>query len=195
MVYSAQLSPDGRWLAIGLIAQTDVPETLEIWDVRRRRRMVRARPAGGISHAQFSPDGRLLVVLSNRGTAQLWSTSTWKPVGHPFVGHAGALSGAAFSRDGRTLATGSVDGTVRLWDIPTQQAIGAPLPGLPNQQVSPSFMPDGTRLLATYGTGRAYLWDIGPDSLTRHACAVAGRQLTRAEWREFLPSRDYDPAC
>jgi WD40 repeat protein/DNA-binding SARP family transcriptional activator len=195
MVYSAQLSPDGRWLAIGLIAQTDVPETLEIWDVRRRRRIVRARPAGGISHAQFSPDGRLLVVLSNRGTAQLWSTSTWKPVGHPFVGHAGALSGAAFSRDGRTLATGSVDGTVRLWDIPTQQAIGAPLPGLPNQQVSPSFMPDGTRLLATYGTGRAYLWDIGPDSLTRHACAVAGRQLTRAEWREFLPSRDYDPAC
>ena len=84
---------------------------------------------------------------------------------------------------------------MRLWDIPTQQAIGAPLPGLPNQQVSPTFMPDGTRLLATYGTGRAYLWDIGPESLTRQACHIAGRQLTRAEWREFLPSLDYDPAC
>jgi hypothetical protein len=82
---------------------------------------------------------------------------------------------------------------VRLWDIPTQQAIGAPLLGLPNQQVSPSFTPDGTRLLATYGTGRAYLWDIGPESLTHQACHIAGRQLTRAEWREFLPSRDYRP--
>jgi hypothetical protein len=56
-------------------------------------------------------------------------------------------------------------------------------------------MPNSTRLLATYGTGRAYLWDIGPESLTRQACHIAGRQLTRAEWREFLPSRDYDPAC
>ena len=56
-------------------------------------------------------------------------------------------------------------------------------------------MPDGTRLLARYGTGRAYLWHIGPQSLTRQACQIAGRQLTRAEWREFLPSRDYDPAC
>jgi WD40 repeat protein len=195
MVYSAQLSPDGRWVSIVLIAQTDVPETLEIWDVRRRRRVIRARPGGGTAHAQFSPDGRLLIVLNNRGTAQLRSTRTWKPVGHPFVGHAGALSSAAFSRDGRTLATGGVDGTVRLWDIPTQQAIGAPLPGLPNRQVSPTFMPDGTRLLATYGTGRAYLWDIGPESLTRQACQIAGRQLTRAEWREFLPRRDYDPVC
>ena len=195
MVYSAQLSPDGRWVSIVLIAETDVPETLEIWDVRRRRRVIRKRPGAGTAHAQFSPDGRQLIVLNNRGTAQLWSTRTWKPVGHPFAGHAGALSSAAFSRDGRTLATGSLDGTVRLWDIPTQQAIGAPLPGLPNQPVSPTFMPDGTRLLARYGTGRAYLWHIGPQSLTRQACQIAGRQLTRAEWREFLPSRDYDPAC
>ena len=56
-------------------------------------------------------------------------------------------------------------------------------------------MPDGTRLLATYGTGRAYLWDIGRESLTRQACQIAGRPLTRAEWREFPPSVDYDPAC
>jgi hypothetical protein len=26
-------------------------------------------------------------------------------------------------------------------------------------------------------------------------CRVAGRRLTEAEWAEFLPGRDYDPAC
>jgi hypothetical protein len=43
--------------------------------------------------------------------------------------------------------------------------------------------------------GRAYLSDIRPASLARHACEVAGRRLTRAEWDEFLPGRAYDPAC
>ena len=44
-------------------------------------------------------------------------------------------------------------------------------------------------------TGDAYLWDIRPESLIRHACGIAGRQLTRAEWDKLLPGRDYDPAC
>ena len=56
-------------------------------------------------------------------------------------------------------------------------------------------MPDGTHLIAAYDNGRAYRWDIRPVSLVRQACQVAGRRLTRAEWHEFLPSRDYDPAC
>jgi DNA-binding SARP family transcriptional activator len=28
-----------------------------------------------------------------------------------------------------------------------------------------------------------------------HACAIAGRALTRAEWNDLLPGRDYTPAC
>jgi len=59
----------------------------------------------------------------------------------------------------------------------------------------PAFTPDGGHLVAAYDTGRAYLWDIRPASLAEHACDVAGRRLTRAEWEAFLPGRDYDPAC
>jgi hypothetical protein len=51
--------------------------------------------------------------------------------------------------------------------------------------------PDGTRPIAAYETGDSYRWDIRPESLVRQACHVAGRRLTRAEWTEFLPSRDY----
>ena len=57
------------------------------------------------------------------------------------------------------------------------------------------FTPGGTHLIAAQANGRAYRWDIRPASLARHACDVAGRRLTRAEWEEFLPGRDYDPAC
>jgi tricorn protease-like protein len=194
-VYDAQLSPDGRRLTIVPFAGNGVPDTLEVWDVRNRRRIRSVRPGANTNVVRFSPDGRLVAVGNNSGRARVWSTATWKPVTRSFGPHAGVVSGAAISRDGRTLATGGDDGTVRLWDIQTGQAVGAPLPGLPNRTVVPSFTADGTHLLAAYETGGAYLWDIWPASLVRRACRVAGRRLTRAEWNEFLPGRDYDPAC
>ena len=61
--------------------------------------------------------------------------------------------------------------------------------------VSPQFTPDGAHLFALTNAGRAYRWDVRPASWARHACAVAGRRLTRSEWRDALPERDYNPAC
>ena len=43
--------------------------------------------------------------------------------------------------------------------------------------------------------GTARLWDIRPASWKRHACVVAGRPLTHAEWASALPDRAYAPAC
>ena len=144
---------------------------------------------------RFSPDGRLLAVGNRFGETQVWSTANWKPVTRWLGGDAGGIIVGHISPDGRTLATGSDTGNVQLWDIPTGQAVGAPLPGGPNVPVLPFFTPDGTRLIASYQTGRAIIWDIRREALTRHACQVAGRRLTRAEWEEFLPGRDYAPAC
>jgi WD40 repeat protein len=144
---------------------------------------------------RFSPDGKLLVMGYRRGLSQVWSTTTWKPVTRPLAADAGAIVQAAISPDGRTLATGSQEGTVRTWDIETEQAVGAALPGLPAIPVIPYFTADGKHLIASYETGRAYHWDIRPESLARHACQVAGRRLTRAEWAQFLPGRPYDPSC
>ena len=194
-VYDAQLSPDGRRIALVLFAESGVPDTLEVRDVGSRRIVARVRIGDNSNLVRFSPDGRLVAVGNNSGRAQVWSTATWEPVSPTVGGHAGALSGAAISRHGSTLATGGDDGMVRLWDIETGRALGAPLPGVARQTVVPSFTADGTHLLAAYETGDAYLWDIRPESLVRQACRAAGRRLTRAEWDEFLPGRDYEPAC
>ena len=93
------------------------------------------------------------------------------------------------------LATGSTDGTTRLFDLATQRPVGAPLPGPPNRQIAPVFTPDGAYLFAITDAGRAYRWDIRPSSWARHACKIAGRRLTRTEWNDVLPERDYAPAC
>ena len=84
---------------------------------------------------------------------------------------------------------------VRLWDLPTQREVGAPLPGVPGRLTVPQFTPDGRSLLAITDAGRAYLWDVRPSRWMRQACDVAGRTLTRTEWQDALPGRDYAPAC
>jgi DNA-binding SARP family transcriptional activator/WD40 repeat protein len=194
-VGDAQLSPDGHWLAIQIEHSGGAgTQTLEVRDVRSRR-VVARRHVEGVVSTEFSPDGRLLAVGDLQGRSRVWSTETWEPVTRSFAGHTHGIWSMAIDRNGRTLATGSLDGTVRLWDIETEQAIGAPLPGVPSRPVAPLFTPNGTRLIAAYDSGEAYRWDIRPESLVRQACRVAGRRLTRAEWTEFLPRRDYDPAC
>lgn len=194
-VIDVQLSPDGRWLAVGLLDYRTEKAALEIWNTGSRRRVRRMADRDSGSAARFSPDGRLLAVGSLRGTARVWSTDTWEPVTRVLTGHTGWISNSSFSRDGRTLATGSADGTVRLWDVESEQPIGAPLPGIPQLASEPYFTPDGSRLIVSYDRGQAYLWDIRTQSLVRHACDVAGRSLTRAEWNDALPGRAYDPAC
>jgi hypothetical protein len=57
------------------------------------------------------------------------------------------------------------------------------------------FSPDSGRVFVVYANGVGYRWDVRPADWERRACAVAGRQLTRAEWRELLPDRPYTPAC
>jgi WD40 repeat protein/DNA-binding SARP family transcriptional activator len=189
----AQLSPDGRLLSTVPVTRDVVQDRVEIWNVPQRRRVATLRPAAGASSARFSPDGRRLAVSDTRGRVTLYSTATWKPATGTLTG--GKASWLTFSPDSRTFAAGNGDGTVRLWDVRSGQALAAPLPGLPNSVAVPIFTPGGTHLIAAQDNGRAFRWDIRPASHIRHACAVAGRRLTRAEWQAFLPGRDYDPAC
>jgi WD40 repeat protein len=191
-VSDVSLSPDGRTLAV---TADDGHAAVEIVDAVTHRR--RTLPGTGTvtDLARFTPDGRFIVAGSWKGWARLWSTRTWKPASRAFTGHAGRVEWQSTSPDGRTLATGGPDGTIRLWDLRTQQPLGAPLPALPNHYAIPQFDPEGAYLFAITDAGRAYRWDVRPSSWERHACDVAGRTLTRAEWNDVLPGRDYAPAC
>jgi WD40 repeat protein len=196
VVGDVSLSPDGRTLAVTRTPAGTAPTGIEIFDVPTLRRRV------SLSHdetvyelARFTPDGRFVVGGSWKGWARLWSTTTWKPASRPLPGHAGPVIWHSTSRDGRMLATGSTDGTVRLFDLQTGQPFAAALPALPNRHALPQFTPDGKYLFAVTDVGRAYRWDVRVSSWIRHACAVAGRRLTRAEWENVLPDRPYAPAC
>jgi WD40 repeat protein len=168
---------------------------IEVVDVATLRRRAFLPVKGENAAAQFTPDGRYVVGASSNGWTRMWSTKTLQPVGRVLTGHTGAALAASVSSDGRTIATGSTDGTIRLYDLATQEQVGAPLPAVPNRPVLPLFTSDGKYLLAITSSGQAYRWDVQPSAWAQHACAVAGRTLTRAEWNDALPGREYAPAC
>ena len=187
---SAALSPDGRTIALTGQRGVDIIDTTTM-----RRRTTLAGSETVRILLRFTPDGRHVLGGSFKGWTRLWSTKTWKPASPLLAGHTGDVIAASTSPDGRILATGSIDGVIRLYDMRTHRGLGAPLPGVPNRAVAPQFTPDGAYLFALTNAGRDYRWDMRPASWGRLACSIAGRTLTRAEWNEALPGRDYRPAC
>jgi DNA-binding SARP family transcriptional activator/WD40 repeat protein len=187
------LRPDGKVLVVPATwgPGEGYVDILSVPSLKRVKRI--AMPYGRWS--RFSRDGRLLILGDHEGRAQLYDGYTFEPHGRPLLGHAGFILTADFSPDGLTVATSSSDGTVRLWDTASGRPIGNPLPGIPNVQVGAAFTQGGTHLAAVYSSGQGFSWDVRPSSWARHACAVAGRALTRAEWAEALPGRPYESAC
>jgi hypothetical protein len=77
----------------------------------------------------------------------------------------------------------------------TRRPIGSALPGPENINGVALFAADGRHVFVVFANGRGFRWDVRPSSWARHACAVAGRRLSRAEWQDALPGRPYAPAC
>jgi WD40 repeat protein len=189
-------SPDGE-----LIAAAAGELGTDIRDVRTGR-LVKRFEVGDLSgqsdfsrSVAFSPDGDLLFIGQYNGTGRLFSTETWKQVGRPFEAHTARITFPEFTPDGRTLVTAAADGTVVLSDVETQKPIGSPLELEPNFFASAALSPDGSRLYAISTRSEGISFNMSPAAWKRHACLVAGRELTPGEWDEALPGRPYQRVC
>jgi WD40 repeat protein/DNA-binding SARP family transcriptional activator len=188
---SFQFSPDGTILAVASHGGE-----VRLWDVTDRSLVPRWRLPADRSDAlavAFTPDGRTLATGGQEGTVVLWDMRTGRQLGAPLAGHASGVARGAFSPDGRVLAT--VNGEAILWDLASHTQIGAALPIRSEGPHAVAFLPGGSQLAAASPDGSVVVWDVDPASWRAHACAVAGRTLTRAEWDEFLPGRPYQDVC
>ena len=142
---------------------------------------------------RFSPDGRLLAIGAFDGYTQLWDVRARRPVGPRLTGHEAGVLNAEFSPGGGMLATTAFDGTAILWDLRSRRSLGT-LPS-PAGATAARFTPDGRHLFVLRETGVALRWEVTPGAWSRHACRVAGRDLTRDEWTGLATTQKFRRVC
>jgi WD40 repeat protein len=150
----------------------------------------------GTVEAEVSQDGtRFLGPSLNADDVevQLVDAATWERVGTaaPRDERFGTFD---LSPDGTQFATQDAD-RIALFDGTTGVRLGTiPLPSLtPGARLT--YLPDSSGLLVTGIDGRTWTVGTRPDSWVDRACAIAGRNLSHAEWQEYFPNRAYQVSC
>jgi WD40 repeat protein len=206
-------SPDGRLLAAVPISSFPFSAELSLFDGSTGRLVRTIRTAAGVvGSADFSPDsGTLATNVWDLGSATsrivLWDMATGRARTSLFVPY--LPNGVHYVADGRWLATpqldtgvsynGAANGSsqVDLWDATTLLPIGEPLrvPGDSALFLETGLAPYRLALGTTSPNGTPTIFDLDPAHWQTIACHLAGRNLTRAEWDQYLPGRPYQTTC
>jgi WD40 repeat protein len=168
-----------------------------LWDVASGQ--PRSQPLKGqsglVEALAFSPDELTLASGSSDHTILLWNLITNTPQGLPLNRHVEAVTSLAFSPDGKTLASGSADQTLILWDVATSQPIGRPLTGFTGDVLSLVFGRDREHLYAGTQDKKFLRWDVSDTLWIDRACSLARRNLSLAEWQQYIPNKPYSKTC
>jgi WD40 repeat protein len=145
-------SPDAQWFVA--LDRAGTGQLRHLATGRETRLEPLLNQANGCA---FSPDGRLLAVVSVLGTAQLWDTATARST----ATSQGFLQGAhsvAFSPGGQRLAVGSNGNeAIKLWDVKSFQEL-LTLKGQGSMFNSTGFSPDDSLLASSNSRGTLYIW-------------------------------------
>ena len=198
-VLAVAWSPDGTLLASGSYAGR-----VQVWNAATQAPVGRPHdlPDQGVLSVGFPSNARV-IEGNNFGVLRQWNVRSGKEATLPLEGQADPVT--AISAHG-LLASTTVTGKTQLWDADRAVAFGDVLSGsakLAADQVElgapeplhTSFSPDGRRLAVGGISSRAMVWTIDPDEWRTTACAAAGRNMTRAEWRLYLPGEAYRRTC
>jgi class 3 adenylate cyclase/WD40 repeat protein len=140
------------------------------------------------------PGTDLLAATGDTGQVFLVDTGRRAVVGEPLASGATQLLAVVASPDGSRIAATSWDGALRLWDRASGRALAPPLAGHAAFTRAVAWTDPGHLLTGAF-TGTVVSWDLAPQEWADRACALAGRDLTRAEWARHLPDEPYRRTC
>jgi WD40 repeat protein len=184
-------SPDGRLVAaLGCCAPGS---TIEVWYARTGARVVQRNLPDHATAIAFSPDSRTLGIGTESGQLRFLDVRSGKQQAASIHAATGSIDTVSFSPDGSLVAAGAYDRTSTLWDVRSHRQVGDTFPEQIGAAPAVLFEPNG-RLLIYYDSDAAQ-WPMSVRSWERFACQAAERNLTRAEWRDILPTRPYMRVC
>jgi DNA-binding SARP family transcriptional activator/WD40 repeat protein len=147
----------------------------------------------------YDHSGALLLALSGLPVS-LYDSSTLNPTEDLGTAGGGGITSAIFTPDDKLAIAAGYSGAITILDVATRQTLGSPLDAGRGATMSLAFLAGTSTLVSEHvdpvnATAHLVFWDLDPKSWTAHACEVAGRNLTKAEWSRYLPSYDYHTTC
>jgi WD40 repeat protein len=182
-------SLDGR-----LLAAAGLDGEILVWSVQQRTLLRTIPHRVAILTIRFAPDSQSIATGDLSGNVDFWDAAGGRRIGRTLGGQNGLVISLSYSPTGNELMTTSSDGKVRLWDLASGKPVGSPLPGADVPGWG-TYYPDGNRVIAVFADGTGVIWNVDPTAWEAHACQIAHRKLTRAEWRDFIPQRPYSQPC
>jgi WD40 repeat protein len=175
---AVQFSPDGKLLAVA-------SKQIVLLDVRTWQPVGRPIDVNRISIGRlaFTPNGKTLVCFGWSGQyedAQLFDTATGHRIGGAWQGFDDAPASVQFSGDGSIMIASTDIEHTQFWDVATREPLGAPIDG------SQSALMNGDRMLVIADRQRIEFRDSLLENPARRACARANRNMTAAEWNQFV---------
>ncbi|MGH9027947.1 MAG: TIR domain-containing protein [Acidimicrobiia bacterium] len=186
--------PDGDEVVFGQIT-TELSSEVVHYDLGEREVADRQEIDTFVTAIEYDAAGDTIATGETSGAIAIWNADDGRRLGS-LVGHAGPVLGLTFIDDGARLVSGSGEGDVRLWDVASRQAVGAEL--LAHEGDLGAFAGHAASSVVMSGglqDERMVMWQfvVGP-ALTQN-CELAGRNLTRDEWEQYLPDESYHVTC
>jgi WD40 repeat protein len=190
-------SADGKQLAVSVPSVRGVPIAADlILDPKtfKVRHTLHPRGADATVSLAFAPNGALATGTEG-GVLQLWNPISGEQIAGPIAVSSGPVTSIGFDSTGQRIATTGQDGTAKAWFTSTLQQEGTVFNTEQGTASSVAFSSSSKRLLVINDKGTAFTWPMSLAAWEQRACAIAGRNLTTAEWDRFLPGRDYARVC
>jgi uncharacterized delta-60 repeat protein len=186
-VGTAAFSPDGKYFVSG-----SADKTARVWQTATGKEIARMTHDDSVCAIAFSPDGKYVVSGSADKTARVWQAATGREIAR--MPHDDSVCAIAFSPDGKYVISGSSDNSTRVWEVATGKEIGRMNN---NSFVSlVAFSQDGKYAISVSGDGTVRYWLYQLNDLITDACSRITRNLTQAEWKQYIgDALPYQAVC